>query len=123
MSEISGLSSLSNLEELYISHNALTGITGLDNNVNLRTLDVSNNKIARLTGTSHLERLEELWASSNMLSSFQDVENELAKLQNLTTVYFEMNPLQLKNPVLYRNKIKLALPRIIQIDASNCQSI
>lgn len=115
---ISGLSDLPNLEELYVSHNVLTEISGLDNNTNLHTLDISNNQITHLTHIGHLEHLKELWASSNLLSSFEAVENELAELKDLTTVYFEMNPLQLRNPALYRNKVKLALPQIQQIDAS-----
>ena len=46
------------------------------------------------------------------------VEKELKDKENLNTVYFEGNPLQLKNPTLYRNKVRLALPQIMQIDAS-----
>ena len=53
-----------------------------------------------------------------MIISFEEVERELADKNELNTVYFEMNPLQLKNPALYRNKIRLALPQIQQIDAS-----
>jgi protein phosphatase 1 regulatory subunit 7 len=120
--QITGLSNLPNLEELYISHNALTEISGLDNNVNLRVLDISNNKIAHLSNLGPLEHLEELWASSNLLSSFEEVERELAQKKELNTVYFEMNPLQLRSPALYRNKIRLALPQIQQIDASMYQS-
>ncbi|KAK4692749.1 protein phosphatase 1 regulatory subunit 7, partial [Lecanoromycetidae sp. Uapishka_2] len=116
--QISGLSNLPHLEELYISHNALTEISGLDENVNLRTLDISNNQITHLTNLGHLEHLEELWASSNLLLSFEEVERQLADKKELTTVYFEMNPLQLKNAALYRNKVKLALPQIQQIDAT-----
>jgi protein phosphatase 1 regulatory subunit 7 len=33
-------------------------------------------------------------------------------------VYFEGNPLQTNGPALYRNKVRLALPNIKQIDAS-----
>jgi hypothetical protein len=33
-------------------------------------------------------------------------------------VYFEGNPLQTRAPALYRNKVRLALPQIMQIDAS-----
>ena len=121
--QISGLSNLPNLEELYISHNALTEISGLENNINLRVLDISNNQIQHLTNLGSLEHLEELWASSNLISSFEEVERELADKKELNTVYFEMNPLQLKSPALYRNKIRLALPQIQQIDASTYSTI
>ena len=116
--KISGLSQLVNLEELYVSHNLLSEISGLDRNMNLRVLDISNNKVTNLARLAHLHNLKELWASSNQLASFDEVERELATKESLKTVYFEGNPLQTKNPVLYRNKIRLALPQIQQIDAS-----
>lgn len=118
LTSISGLSALENLEELYVSHNAITHISGLENNKNLRVLDVSNNQISKLENLSHLSHLEELWASSNQLSSFDEVERELKDKEELNTVYFEGNPLQTKSPALYRNKVRLALPQIKQIDAS-----
>jgi hypothetical protein len=52
------------------------------------------------------------------LQSFEEVEQVLGKAEDLETVYFEGNPMQRKQPALYRNKVKLALPRIRQIDAS-----
>ncbi|KAG8533906.1 uncharacterized protein KY384_001647 [Bacidia gigantensis] len=119
---ISGLSDLSNLEELYISHNALTEVSGLDQNQNLRVIDISNNQIAHLSGMKQLSKLEELWASSNLLASFEEVEDELKDKKELNTVYFEMNPLQLKNPALYRNKVRLALPQLEKIDATGIRS-
>ncbi|KAL8732994.1 MAG: hypothetical protein Q9166_002392 [cf. Caloplaca sp. 2 TL-2023] len=118
LSAITGLDSLLNLEELYISHNALTHISGLDQNRKLRVLDISSNQISQLTNLKHLEHLEELWASSNLLSSFDEVEEELVNKKELNTVYFEGNPLQTRSPALYRNKVRLALPQIKQIDAS-----
>jgi hypothetical protein len=62
--------------------------------------------------------MEELWASNNQLASFEEVEKQLADKKALNTVYFEGNPLQTKNAVLYRNKVRLALPQVQQIDAS-----
>ncbi|KAL8834343.1 MAG: hypothetical protein Q9170_003798 [Blastenia crenularia] len=115
---ITGLESLHNLEELYVSHNALTELSGLDQNSKLRVLDISSNQISRLANLEHLDHLEELWASSNQLSSFEEVEKQLADKEELNTVYFEGNPLQTKNPTLYRNKVRLALPQINQIDAT-----
>jgi protein phosphatase 1 regulatory subunit 7 len=115
---ISGLDHLPNLEELYISHNALTSLEGLENVTGLRVLDISNNQIASLVGLGHLKELEELWASYNQIGDFGEVEKELKDKEKLNTVYFEGNPLQLKNPTLYRNKVRLTLPQIMQIDAS-----
>ncbi|KAL8896373.1 MAG: hypothetical protein Q9207_007734 [Kuettlingeria erythrocarpa] len=115
---ITGLESLANLEELYISHNALEQISGLDKNLKLRVLDISSNQVSQLSNLQHLEHLEELWATSNQLSSFDEIEKELADKKELNTVYFEGNPLQTKNPALYRNKVRLAIPQILQIDAT-----
>lgn len=118
LTSISGLSALTNLEELYISHNALTQISGLDTNTRLRVLDISNNPISHLENLSHLSHLEELWASNCQIGDFAEMEKELKNKQELTTVYFEGNPLQTKGPAVYRNKIRLALPQLKQIDAS-----
>ncbi|PYH44819.1 NIF-domain-containing protein [Aspergillus saccharolyticus JOP 1030-1] len=118
LTSISGLSALPNLEELYLSHNAITELGGLENNVNLRVLDFSNNQVSKLENLSHLKNLEELWASNNQLASFEEVERELRDKENLKTVYFEGNPLQMRAPALYRNKVRLAIPHIMQVDAT-----
>src|SRR5436190_2460702 len=115
---LSGLSTLTNLEELYVSHNAITHISGLQSNTKLRVLDITSNQISHLEDLSHLKQLEELWASNNQLESFEEVESELRDKEKLNTVYFEGNPLQLKGPAVYRNKVRLALPQVQQIDAS-----
>lgn len=115
---ITGLSSLPNLEELYISHNALTSLSGLEKVKGLRVLDISNNQIPSIEGIRHLEELEEFWASYNQIGDFVEVEKELKGKEKLTTVYFEGNPLQLRNPTLYRNKVRLMLPQVLQIDAT-----
>jgi protein phosphatase 1 regulatory subunit 7 len=124
LTSLNGLTELANLEELYVSHNAIPAIepSSLQNNKKLRVLDISNNQIVHLENIGHLTELEELWASSNQLSDFREVERELRDKEKLETVYFEMNPLQLAGPAVYRNKVKLALPQVKQIDASksNC---
>ena len=122
LTQISGLDGLINLEELYLAHNALTEISGLDYTLKLRTLEISNSQIKHLTNLKQLSNLEELWASSNLLLSFEEIERELREKENLTTVYFEANPMQFESPALYRNKVRLALPQIQQIDASELLS-
>lgn len=81
-------------------------------------LDVSNNRIAHLTNLRHLEQLEEFWAGSNQLESFQEIEQELGGLEGLHTVYLEHNPLQKAAGATYRNKIRLCIKAIKQIDAT-----
>lgn len=118
LTSITGLESLSSLEELHISHNGLTALSGLSSNKNLRVIDISNNPVTSLSGLEPLSNLEELWASYCRLPSFDEVETVLGDKESLVTVYFEGNPLQMRQPVLYRNKVRLALPRVKQIDAS-----
>lgn len=118
LTRITGLSSLPNLEELYLSHNDVRDLCGLESNTALRVLDFSNNQVSHLDHLSTLKNLEELWASNNQLASFEEVERELRDKEQLQTVYFEGNPLQTNGPAVYRNKVRLALPQIKQIDAS-----
>lgn len=120
LTTISGLESLTNLEELYVSHNAITAISSdsLQHNSKLRVLDVSNNRLTHLENISHLTNLEEFWASTNGIADFREVESELKDKEKLETVYFEANPLQLNGPAVYRNKVRLALPQVKQIDAT-----
>lgn len=116
--DITGLDKLSGLEELYISHNALSSLSGLESCSQLRVLDISNNEVSSLKGLEGLKQLEEVWASYNKIADFNDVEEHLKDKEKLNTVYFEGNPLQLKGPALYRNKVRLTLPQVMQIDAS-----
>ncbi|KAG5914385.1 hypothetical protein E4U42_000518 [Claviceps africana] len=115
---LSPLKEIPGLEELYISHNMLESLEGIENNRSLKVLDISNNQVSSLGGLEGLANLEELWASYNQIGDFNEVEKVLKNKEDLTTVYFEGNPLQLRGPALYRNKVRLALPQVKQIDAS-----
>ncbi|KAI0405766.1 hypothetical protein F4802DRAFT_560626 [Xylaria palmicola] len=118
VSDLSPLREVPQLEELYISHNAIETLEGLEGNPNLTTIDISNNMVKSLKGLGGIKNIEEVWASYNQISDIADVERELADKKKLTTVYFEGNPLQLRQPALYRNKVRLALPQLTQIDAT-----
>jgi protein phosphatase 1 regulatory subunit 7 len=117
ITDLSPLREVPQLEELYISHNAIESLEGLEGNVNLTTIDISNNLVQTLKGLGGLKKLEEFWASSNNISDIAEVERELSGKTELKTVYFEGNPLQKRQPALYRNKVRLALPQVQQIDA------
>lgn len=116
--DLSPLKEIPGLEELYISHNALESLEGIEQNTRLKILDISNNQVSSLRGLEGLAKLEELWASYNQIGDFTEVEKVLKDKEDLTTVYFEGNPLQLRGPALYRNKVRLALPQLKQIDAT-----
>lgn len=123
LTNLNGLSGLPNLEELYFSHNAVTELSGLESNTSLRVIDFSNNQVAHLSHLSTLKNLVELWGSNNQLASFEEVERELKDKEKLETVYFEGNPLQSNGPAVYRNKVKMAVPQVAQIDASTFPTI
>lgn len=114
---MAGLESLPQLEELYISDNLLTSLEPVGSTPNLHILDVQNNPLASLKGVASLPLLENLWASGCKLESFDEIAKELGDKKELSEVYFENNPLQRANPVLYRNKVRLALPQVSKIDA------
>jgi protein phosphatase 1 regulatory subunit 7 len=113
-------SQLETLEELYLSHNAITTegasiATGLAQAfTNLSVLDLSRNRLATCQPFAHLQSLEELWLSGNKIASF-DVVKPLAELP-LETIYLEYNPLQ-EDP-LYRKKLAETIPSLKQIDAN-----
>ncbi|KAI9706774.1 MAG: Protein phosphatase 1 regulatory subunit sds22 [Bogoriella megaspora] len=147
LTSLSGLPHIPNLTDLHISHNAISSLAPLAEpptttvaqtngsstvtngstapldapsvpTPSLRVLDISSNPIKSLHGLQRLKHLEELWASYCQMSSFDEVEKVLADKEELETVYFEGTPLMTQQPALYRNKVKLALPRIKQIDAT-----
>lgn len=119
LTKLEGLDKLVNLEELYVSHNGIEKIEGLENNHKLKVLDVTLNRLIKLEGLAHLKLLTDFWCSYNKISSYEEVNQELGKLPELDTVYFEGNPLQLTNPTAYRRKLRLNLgPSLTKIDAT-----
>jgi protein phosphatase 1 regulatory subunit 7 len=108
------------LEELYLSHNAITTegasiASGLAQKfVNLSVLDLCRNRLATCQPFAHLMTLEELWLSGNEIASFDDVQ-PLATVP-LETIYLEYNPLQ--DDPLYRKKLAQTIPSLKQIDAN-----
>ena len=70
------MDALKNLQELYLSHNGITGkllliilfknlikteLTGLTELKKLNILDVGNNQIKKLTGLKEVKNLHEFW--------------------------------------------------------------
>ena len=96
----------------------MKAIQNLENNINLQTLDLAGNRIKELTGLQSLSKLEEFWFNDNLLEDWSQIER-LSCLTQLSTVYFERNPVQ--KDINYRRKIKLALPKLVQIDANLCR--
>ena len=53
--------------------------------------------------------------NNNLLESWNDLD-QLGKIETLKTIYLEGNPIA--KDVNYRRKVKLALPSVVQIDAT-----
>lgn len=134
ISTISGLSKLSHLQVLDLSNNQIECITNLDN-LPIRELNISGNRITSLKGLSKLPYLTALNASANKIASlypladcqqlnFVDVSRNqcrsirqvvyLRKLQWLKTLVFDGNPCSIKP--FYRSRVAYFLPYLIQLD-------
>ena len=110
-------SCLSNVQELYLSHQGITTMEGLESLTSLHTLDLSSNKIETLHNMSTLVKLEECWMNDNHIKTFDSVKQELVPLDtSLRTVYLERNPVA--DEFLYRKTLASLLPSLTQIDAS-----
>lgn len=119
----------STLEELYLSHNAITdegaisGLLSSSNNVMtssslftmLTTLDLSRNRLTCTKPFAELTTLEDLWISGNDIKTFNDID-ELRLLTNLDSVYLEYNPLD--KEFEYRKRLAEMIPSLTQIDAN-----
>ncbi|TFG23702.1 MAG: leucine-rich repeat domain-containing protein [Promethearchaeota archaeon] len=86
--DIKGLSSLVNLEGLYLTgksyfkEHQINKIEGLEHLKNLKVLDLSVNKISEINGLDNLGKLEILKLESNNISEIKGLEN-LKKLKKL----------------------------------------
>ena len=89
----------------------------LAQNTQLEILDFQSNPISSLEGLENLSKLENVWASNCQVADFREIERALRDKESLEEVYFEGNPVQKREPVLYRNKLRLALPQVAKIDA------
>ncbi|KAK5133198.1 hypothetical protein LTR08_008033 [Meristemomyces frigidus] len=118
LTSLSGIESLPHLTELYVSDNKIPSLEPLHQNTKLEILDFQTNPISSLAGIEELKELENVWASNCNIGDFREIERALKDKAKLEEVYFEGNPVQKQGPVLYRNKVRLALPQVSKIDAA-----
>jgi len=124
ISKIENLENLINLEEVYLGSNLIVNAEqAFDKNANLTMLDLSCNKSLEnlKSDLEYLDKLTDLWLNSCDFKSWQELDYSLSflKEKDLNTVYLEHNPIQ-ENDASYRRKLKLILPKLIQIDATQC---
>jgi len=117
LTSLSGIETLPQLTELYVSDNKIPSLAPLAQNTQLEILDFQSNPITSLEGLENLAKLENVWASNCQVADFREIERALRDKESLEEVYFEGNPVQKREPVLYRNKLRLALPQVAKIDA------
>lgn len=115
--DIKGLSSLVNLEGLYLTgksyfkEHQINKIEGLEHLKNLKVLDLSVNKISEINGLDNLGKLEILKLESNNISEIKGLENlkKLKKLHLSNNLIIELKGLEnlkhLEKLYLYSNKI------------------
>ncbi|RMY88916.1 hypothetical protein D0861_04537 [Hortaea werneckii] len=122
LTSLSGIETLPQLTELYVSDNQIPSLEPLRQNTKLEILDFQSNPISSLAGLEDMSELENVWASNCQVSDFREIERVLRDKEKLEEVYFEGNPVQRSGPVLYRNKVRLALPQVTKIDAGKSDS-
>jgi protein phosphatase 1 regulatory subunit 7 len=71
------------LNQLYLSENGLTKIEGLEENVEISTLDLANNKICVVENIEHLSKLEEFWVRKHFVLMFNSSTANRHTLQQL----------------------------------------
>lgn len=86
--EIDGLTGLGDvLQELDLYDNLIGHIRGLDELTNLKSLDLSFNKIKHIKHIEHLKKLKELFLVANKISRIEGLDG----LENLTSLELGSN--------------------------------
>jgi len=112
ISNLSSLSDLVNLEQLYLQNNALTSLETLPALPKVRKISVAGNQLDSLKGIERLPALEELQANKNSIIELSGVE-QLANLKVVGLMFNEIHSIaaftnlqQLEDIVLNYNAIK-----------------
>ena len=112
-----GLQPLSLLKELYLAHNGIQTLTdGLPLQSSLHTVDLSSNPITSIAGIESHIRIQELWLTSTHLATYGDLY-PLTMLPVLSCVYLEHSPVAVNNIADYRQTLLSLVPTLEQLDA------
>jgi len=87
ITDIKGLGTFTELEELNLYGNEISEIKGLESLKNLKKLYIRKNQISEIKGLKHLINLEELYLNNNMISEIK----ELGSLKNLRVLWLSQN--------------------------------
>ncbi len=109
-----------NLRTLDLSNNKLTRITGLTSLPNLHTLNVSKNSLATVEDIHELQALvavKTLDISDNLLDDSPGTLTLLTGVPAMTCLYLKGNPL-VKKTKFYRKTVLSTLPQLNYLDDS-----
>lgn len=87
ISEIKGIENLTNLKLLSLRNNRVKEINGLGNLINLRMLDLAKNNISEIKGLETLKNLEYLDLTGNKISEIKNLD----KLEKLKILFIGRN--------------------------------
>lgn len=90
ITDIKGLDTFTELEELILCDNEISEIKGLENLINLKKLDLTGNKINEIKGLENLENLEELILGRNKINEIKGLED----LKNLRVLWITRNRIE-----------------------------
>jgi internalin A len=103
ISDISPLAGLTNLQVLQITNNQISDISSLAGLTNLRTLFITTNQISDISPLAGLTNLEHLWLSVNQISDI----SPLAGLTNLQFLQLNNNQISDISPLVANSGIGL----------------
>ena len=91
------------LQELNLSHNAITKLDGLSKLDKLRSLNVAHNQLTRVDGIFHLGRLEKLNLAHNQIAR---VPSKMASMARLQVLHFAHNKLDVMRDISHLHKLE-----------------
>lgn len=123
-----GIQCCPNLTSLNISHNQLTELQGLSTLTQLRRLDISHNTISSLDGLAGWVGLESIKAEGNKIANMNSLRlSELACLPQLQTLYLRELDGSNANPVCsqasYKQHVVSTLPGITNLDGERYEIV
>lgn len=89
ITDVTGLDSCTNIDQLYLDGNKLTNIDAISELTNLKTLDVSANQLTDISAVAGMEHLKVLNAARNQITDIQGVTG----LKHMKYLYLEDNAL------------------------------
>ncbi len=89
LTNLSGLSHLTNLEMLFVTHHAIHSLKELEKLDKLTKLFINDNQLSSLKGIEAMINMEQIYCQNNQISSLKPVQN----LIKLTELYAHSNEL------------------------------